>query len=260
MTLPAASTSRRRHRRWPWVVALVVVLVLVVAFVVADAAGRAYARQQVAEKMASALGVPASSLTVTLAATPLPIQLLDGRIDSVDVSATSVSFGPLTGALTVRASDVPLDQSAPTRNLDIEYAIDRAHLQELAATFAGGVIQTVELKPPAVVAGGSVKVLGFDVPLGVSLTPSAVHGELALTPSGVTLGGQDYTAAQLRTALGSAAAPLLAQQTFCIASYLPRALTVDSVDVTARALVVRVGGDGIVLGGSDLSTKGACAG
>ena len=252
----------RRRRRWPWVLAIVVVVVLVAAFFVADAAGRAYAKQQIADKIGAALGVPASSLTVTLAPTPLPIQLLDGTVDSVDVSSPSVTFGPLTGALTVHAVDVPLDQAAATRRLGVRYAIDRAQLQKLAGSFAGGVIQSVALQPPDVVASGTATVLGFGVPVGVKLRPAAVDGQLAFTASGVTVAGADYTAAQLASVpgLGAAVAPLLKQQTFCIAGYLPKALTVDSVAVTGSAVVVVVEGDGIVLGGSGLRTKGSCPG
>ncbi len=254
----APSDGRRRRRRWPWVLAIVVVAVLIIAFVVADTAGRAYAKQLVAHKIGSALGAAPSSLDVKFSPTPLLLQLIEGRIESVDVSSPAVTFGQLTGALAVHAVDVPLDQNAPTRALDIRYSVDQPHLQKLASTFAGGAIQSVALKAPDVVATGSVKVLGFGVPLGVSLTPSAVHGQLAFTPSSVTLGGQEYTAAQLSAILGSVATPFLSQQTFCIARYLPKALTVDRVAVIGDVLQVEVSGDGVVLGGPGLSTKGSC--
>jgi len=51
---------------------------------------------------------------------------------------------------------------------------------------------------------------------------------------------------------------LLKQQSYCVAQYLPKALTVTSVKVADHQLVMTISGDGAALGGSGFTTKGSC--
>ena len=52
---------------------------------------------------------------------------------------------------------------------------------------------------------------------------------------------------------------MLAQQSLCVNESLPIALTIVDVDVVEKDLVVKINGDGVVMGGTDLSTPGTCA-
>jgi len=254
----AVRVPRRRHRVWPWVVlALLVALVLSVIYA-GDAIARPIAREAVAQKMASALGVSPGDLEVSFASTPLPIQLLDGKVDTVDVTAPDLTLGPITGDAIVHVEQVPLDQSQPVGAMSIRLTIDQQHLDQLAKAFGGGYVQSLALQAPNVVASGDVTVLGVPVPLGVALTPGAVDGKLAFTPTSVQAAGQTITVDQLAASpvTRQFAQTLSQQQTVCIADHLPAAVKVTSVKVTGRTLVATATGSGAVL--SDLGTKGTC--
>jgi len=253
-----AAVPRRRHRKWPWVLLILLVLLVLGVVFAGDAIARPIAQEVVAQKMASALGVQPGDVRVTFASTPLPIQLLDGRVDSVDATARDVALGPITADTTVHAEGVPLDQSAATTALSVQVSIDEDHLDEVAKAFGGGYVTSVALKAPDVVAAGGVSVLGVTVPLGVSLTPGAVDGRLAFTPTAVQVAGQTLTIAQLRQSpqLRGFADTLAQRQTLCIADHLPKAVTVTSVKVVGSTLVATATGDRVAL--AQLGVKGTC--
>jgi hypothetical protein len=80
------------------------------------------------------------------------------------------------------------------------------------------------------------------------------------TPTTILVSGQKFTSKQLiaTPGLGALARSLLKQQSFCVAQYLPKALTVTSVKVASHQLVLGISGDGAALGGSAFTTKGSC--
>lgn len=248
----------RRRRRWPWVLLVVVVLLGLAVVFGGDAIARPLAAQLVSQRIGAALGTDPSKLDVTFSATPLPIQLLDGRVDSVDVSDPDVTLGPLTGDAAIHAEGVPLDQNAATTRLRISFAIDQQHLDTLATAFGQGYVESVTLRAPDVVTSGRVSVLGASIPLGVVLRPGASDGRLAFTPTGIVVNGQTITADQLRqnALLRGIASQLSQQQTVCIADHLPKAVTITSVAVRGGELVATATGDGAVL--AQLGTKGTC--
>jgi hypothetical protein len=254
----AAPAPRKRRRRWPWVLLVVVVLLALAVVFGGDAIARPLAAQLVSQKIGDALGTDPSKLDVRFSSTPLPIQLLDGRVDSVDISDPGVTLGPLTGDATIHAEGVPLDQSAPTQRLRIRFAIDQQHLDQLATAFGGGTVQSIALKAPDAVATVRANVLGLSLDVAVTLTPAAVDGRLAFTPTGVQFAGQTITIDQLRQnpTLRGAADTLGAQRSVCIADHLPKAVTITSVAVQGGELVATATGDGAVL--SQLGTKGTC--
>jgi len=254
----AIRVPRKRHRVWPWVVlALLVALVLSVIYA-GDAIARPIAQEAVAQKMASALGVTPGDLKVSLASTPLPIQLLDGKVDTVDVDAPNITLGPLTGDATVHVEQVPIDTSKPIGRTTVTFTIDAQHLDQLAKAFGGGFVQSITLQAPNATAAGQVSVFGVAVPLGITLHPEAVGGKLAFTPTAFQVAGQTLTVDQLRSSpqLRGFADTLAQQQTVCIADHLPKAVTVTSVKVVGQSVVVTATGEGAVL--SELGVKGAC--
>ncbi|WP_284252624.1 LmeA family phospholipid-binding protein [Pseudolysinimonas kribbensis] len=253
-----ATAPRKRHRTWPWVLPILLVPLVLGVIYAGDAIGRPIAQELVAQKMASALGVAPGDVRVEFAPAPLPLQLLDGRVDTVDATAKDVALGPITADTTVHADGVPLDQSTAVDALSVVVTIDQGHLDQLAKAFGGGYVRSIALKAPDVTATGSVPVLGVPVPLGVSLTPGAVDGRLGFTPTAVQVAGQTLTIDQLRQSpqLRGFADTLGAQQTVCIADHLPKAVTVRSVKVVGSTLVATATGDGVVL--AQLGVKGTC--
>lgn len=248
-TAPApvsAPAKRKRRRVWPFVVAVIVVIALIVGAFIADAAVKAYAQDQIKQKVVAALGVdPTTQVDVKIGGGSVLFQALSGKLSTVDITG---------------AKDVPLDQSAPLNKLAITYRVSEKNVSVLASELSGMQLDSVTLKAPEIVANATFKVFGFGIPVGLGLTPSASHGQLDFTPTSILVSGQKFTSKQLLSTpgLGSLAKQLLKQQTFCVAQYLPKALTVTSVKVVGHELVMMISGDGAALGGSAFSTKGSC--
>jgi hypothetical protein len=254
----AGRMPRKRRRVWPWVLLVMLVLLVLGVIYAGDAIARPIAQEAVAQKVASSLGVSPGDLKVRFAPAPLPLQLLDGRVDTLDIDAPNLTLGPLVGDAVLHAERVPIDQSAPIGDLTVTLTVDEQRLSGVASKFGGGLLSSLDLKAPDVVANGQVAVFGVPVPLGVSFTPGAVDGKLAFTPTAVTVGGKTLTLAQLRqfAPLKAFAQDLGRQQTVCIADHLPRAVTITSVRVRGKDLVAVASGSGAVL--SQLGTKGTC--
>lgn len=258
-----APPAKRRRRVWPFVVAVVVVAALIVGFFVADAAVAGYARDQIKQKVVAALGVdPSTQVDVTLGGGSVLLQALGGKLATVDVTIPKLTFGTLVGSATMHATQVPLDQSAPLQKLAITYRVSEKNVRVLASQLSGMTLDTITLEQPEIVANATFTVLGFGIPVGLGLTPSASKGELVFTPTTILVSGQKFTSKQLiaTPGLGSLARSLLKQQSFCIAQYLPKALAATSVKVVDHQLVLGISGDGAALGGSAFTTKGSCGG
>jgi hypothetical protein len=259
-TVDPLVVPRRRRRVWPIVLGVVVIL-LVIAYFVADAAARTYAQNRIRSELVSALGIPASSdVTVDVGGGSVLLQAATGKLDAIDVSVPKLSFGELVGAATVHATDVPIDEAKPLSRLRLRFAVGEKDVSVLAKNLSGLPLTSVVLTAPDIVAHGDVTVLGASVPVGIGLKPSVSTGDLVFTPTSVQAAGQTFTVEQLTSnkLLGGLAKSLLKQQSFCVAQYLPKALTLTSANVVAKTMVVTISGDGAVLGGSGLRTKGTC--
>lgn len=256
---PALPTKKRRA--WPFLVAAVVLVVLIVGAVVANAAVKSYAQDQIKQKIVAALGVdPKTEVHVAIGGAPVLLQVLSGKLTTVDVTVPKLAFGDLVGAATLHATQVPLAGDQPLQKLAVTYRVSEKNVGVLASDLSGMKLDTVTLEPPEIVANATFTVLGFGIPVGLGLTPSASKGQLAFTPTSILVSGQKFTSKQLLATpgLGGLAKQLLQQQDFCVAQYLPRALTVTSVKVVGHELVMTISGDGQALGGAAFTTKGSC--
>jgi len=259
----AVAPPKKRRRLWPFVVAVVVILALIVGVVVADAAVKAYAQDQIKQKVVAALGVdPATQVDVKLGGGSVLLQALSGKLSTVDVTIPKLAFGTLVGSASMHATQVPLNQSAPLQKLAITYRVSEKNVRVLASQLSGMPLDTITLEQPEIVANATFRVLGFGIPVGLGLTPSASKGQLEFTPTTILVSGQKFSSKQLiaTPGLGSLARSLLKQQSFCVAQYLPKALTVTSVKVVSHELVLGISGDGAALGSSAFTTKGSCGG
>lgn len=259
-TAPIAPRARRR-RVWPFVALAVVLVVLVVAFVAADAAARSYAESRIRTQLTSALGLSSSTdVKVDLGGGSILLQALTGKVDTVDITVPELEVHGLVGVGEIRATQVPIDTSKPLKTLDVTYTVTEKKLAAIATNLSGVTVDSVILKKPDIVATSTPTILGVNVPVTLSVTPSASQGLIVFTPSRVELAGQTFSADALRDSplFGSLAKKLLTQKNFCVASALPKALTVSSVAVVGKTLEVSLTGDGAVLGSSDFTTKGIC--
>lgn len=252
----------RRRRVWPWVV-VGFLLVLVAAIVTAiEVIGRSAAVAAIEQQVRVALDVPpATAVEVSLGSGSLTWQLLTGRVDTVDIHVPSLELGPLTGDLAVTASGVPLDQSAPVSGLDVVYLVPEAQLGAIADRLSGVPIQSVALDGAEIVASGEVSLFALTLPLGLGLTPGAVDGQVAFTPSSIRIGDSTFDAAGLAADpfWGGIARSITQTQTVCIADQLPQALTLTDVAVAGESLRIDLSGAGAALGGPEFRTKGSCA-
>lgn len=259
--LTAPKPAKRKRRVWPFVTVVVVLVLLVIGYFVADAALKSYAQDQIKQKVVAALGVdPKTDVQVKLGGGSMVLQVLSGKLSTVDVTVPKLTFGDLVGSATLSATQVPLDQSAPLQKLTITYRVTEKNVAVLASDLSGMKLDTITLEKPEIVANATFSVFGFGIPVGLGLTPSASHGQLVFTPTSILVSGQKFTSKQLfaTPGLGSLAHKLLKQQSFCVAQYLPKALTVTSAKVADHQMVLTISGDGAALGGSGFTTKGSC--
>ncbi|CAN5319210.1 hypothetical protein BH11ACT3_BH11ACT3_03470 [soil metagenome] len=271
-TEPATSTKqlpviitvvppKKKRRIWPWVTLVVVLVVLVVGFFVADNLAKQYARDYIKDRLVAVLHIdPKTPVKVTIGSGSVLLQALSGHLNEVDATADRVTFGTLTGSATLHAENMPLDANAPVEKLDLTFSVDEKDLSVLATNLSGLDLDSITLAAPDIVAATSFTLFGFSIPIDIGLTPSTATGQIVFTPSSITVNGQTFSAQQLteNPLFGSFARTLLQQQSYCVAELFPTALTVTDVDVVKKNLVVKINGDGIVLGSPDLATMGTC--
>lgn len=260
----AAEPPRRRRRGWvvPVIVVAIVLLLGVIAFLVGDGLAKQYASDYVRARIVEALGLPDDAqVDVRLGGGSMILQALDGRLVSVEVSVPEATFGELSGAIEVHAEGVPLDATKPVDVLRVDLVVDEDDLVAIADNLSGLTLDTIDLDESGIVVASAFSIFGIPLPLGMTLEPSAVDGELTFTPTSVTVGDTTFPAEQVLAdpLFGGFARDLLRQQSVCIAGYLPEALVLTTVEIEGEQLVLGFTGDGAALAGPELSTPGTCA-
>jgi hypothetical protein len=255
---------KKKRRRWPWVlggILLVLAVLLVIAYVIGENYAKDYARDYIKQRIVAVLAIDdPSTVSVDIGTGSVLFQALGGKLNQVDVTAESVTFGTLSGAATVHAEGVPLDADAKTDKLDVTFAMPEDQVvAALGSNLSGLQLDSITLEEPEIKVTSTINLFFFTLPVGMGIVPSAEDGELVFTPTTVTLGDKDYTVDELREEIGSFADPILQQQSLCVNESLPVALEIVDVDVVKKDLVLKINGDGVVLGGTDLSTPGTCA-
>ena len=257
----AHGSGERRRPLWPWITLGVLLVLLVGAFFVVDSVARGIARDEIATRVTSALGLPAGTpVEVEVGGGPVLIQLATGRLDSVDVSIQDATFGNLTGDMEVHAEGIPLDPNAPTSLVEVRYAMPESEVAEFSDELAGLPLDSITLEGSEIVTATTFQLFGVPISVGMGLEPSAgAAGEIVFTPTTITVQGQEFSADSLRTApgFGQLAAALLQQQPVCIAQELPAALVLDRISVEGDELVAQLSAHDAAL--ASFTTKGTCA-
>lgn len=262
-TVVIEAAPPKKKRRW-WILAVVlgvVAVLLVVGFVVGDAFAKRYAADYVRGKIIEVLALdPATPVDVDLGGGSVILQAIRGSIDEVTVDIDQLAFGDVTGSAVLTAADVPLDSSKPVGQLGIQVTVSEENVQKLAGFMSGTELKSIELRDGLIRVATEFNLIFFTIPVSVDLAPSAAEGGIAFEPQTILLGDEPISVADLRNSpeFSALAGSLLNTQVFCVASYLPKALAIDDVDVVGTDLVVSINGDGAALGGPDLSTKGTC--
>jgi hypothetical protein len=249
---------RRRGRGW---IGLGVFLVIVIVIVVAlDNGARWYVGNVIESKARSSLSLPDSTpVDVKIGGTSVLYQAVTGKFQRVDVAIDKLGVGDLSGKATLTATGVPLSQSKPIDGARVAFVASADELKKLLAGFTTLPVTSVTIASGAVQLGTTITALGVTVPVAIAFVPSAVDGQLALTPRSLVVNGATVTPAGLRATFGAIADPVLATQKVCVAKYLPKQLPLDSVTVKGSSLELAVSGKSVTLNSALLTTKGVCA-
>lgn len=252
----------RKKRRWGWIIALAIVLVvLIFGFFVADAFAKQYATSYVRDRIVQVLGLdPQTPVDVDLGGGSVILQAITGSIDEVNVQIDEITFGDLTGSAQITARNVPLDGSQPVEKLGIVVTVTEENVRKLAGFLSGLELQSIELGDGLIRIATEFNLFIFTIPVAVDLLPTAKDGGINFDPQTVLLGEDEISVADLRASpqFRALAGDLLNSQQFCVANFLPTALTIDKVDVVGTELVVSINGDGTALSDPGLSQVGVC--
>ncbi len=222
-----------------------------------------WARQQVAdyvtEKVQEVLSLETDQpVTVEIAGVSVIAQVITGTIDEVDVGVDNVQIGELSGGVALKAEGIPIDLSKPIDTVQIEFTVGEKSIQSIAHVLSATAIDSVALVDSEIQFGSEFRVLGLGFDVGVAIEPFAADGEIGFTPTSVSLNGTTTTAASLKQTYGAVAESLLKTRSLCVARWLPVALTVDSVAVVDKNLVVTIGADKAIFDDPSLRRLGSC--
>lgn len=257
LVLPSdrGAEPRQHRRRWPWVL-LVVLLVPAALVVAAELLARSIVPGIVRGIVVEQLDLPADQqLDVETTGILLP-QLIGGRLDELHLASDSITLGGITGRADVTAVGVPLSGG----DFASAHATVRIGEDQFAALLETSdlPIDAVELDEPHATASGSVSVLGITVPIALTLTPAADHGELLLTPVSLEVAGMNLDAEQIADRLGDLGEQLTRPHRVCIADRFPAGVIIDSVEVSGDEVVVGADVDGGIVSEAGLQVNGAC--
>ncbi len=258
---PVDLAPPRKRRVWPWVVLAFVVVLVGAVVALVETVGRGIATAAIQQEVRSALDVPAATpIDVDLGGGSLLLQAVSGRVDLVDIRIDGLALGPLTGDLLIAGRGVPLDREQPVGGLQATYRVPEAALGAIADRLSGAAIQEVALEGSEIVASGEVSLLVATMPLGLGLTPGAVDGQLAFTPTSIRIGDAHFDAAGLAADpfWGGVAAAITQTRSVCIADRLPAALVLTEAAVEGDELAIVLDGSGHALGGGAFRSTGEC--
>ncbi|WP_019181254.1 DUF2993 domain-containing protein [Microbacterium yannicii] len=257
--LEESAEPPRRRRRWGWIVALIVVVGLVVgAWFAAEAIARQVVTGIVQDQVRSQLSLPAEQpIDVDIPGVLIP-QLIGGTLDQITVSSPDVVIQQFEGDVSVTAREVPIRNATAMSGADAVVRLDAEQLRALMSTVEGFPADSLGLAAPNVTMATDLQLFGISFPVGAALTPSAVEGDIVLTPASVRLGENDVTADALREQFGDLAGTVLRDWTVCIAQYLPSGATLSGVAVEGEELVASFDVAGGILSDPALQANGTC--
>lgn len=252
-----ATAPRRRTGRWIAILIVIVVL-LAGAVVAAEFIARSIVTNTVRSLVVKNVGIPeGQDVDVSVAGIVLP-QLIGGRLDDVTVRSDDVTLGPLTGDVLVEMQGVPVSGIAAAASGSASVRLDEEQLRALLAQIPDFPSGTVGLAAPDVTFSSELSLFGVGIPVGVTVTPGASDGDIALTPASFELAGNVIDADTLRAQFGAVADAVVGTQTLCIADRLPAALTLTSATVQGQTLVAAFDVAGGVLNDPALQANGTC--
>ncbi|SDQ82410.1 DUF2993 domain-containing protein [Microbacterium sp. cf332] len=262
LPLPEASAApaRRRRRALPWIIALVVVVGLAVAaWFIAESITRSILTNTVREQVITQLALPEDQQIDVGFDEPVLPQVIGGSLDRLDIASDDVPLGDVLADVSVRATDVPIRGDGDIGSADATVVFAEDQLEILLSQVSGVSGAGLTLDPPNVTVDVDMPVFAVSVAVGLDLTPSAVDGDIVLTPTAVRLGNAELTGDGLRDRFGSVVDGVVRDYPICIRDRLPAGLTLREVHVEPSALVAEVDVDGAIIRDASLQADGTCS-
>jgi hypothetical protein len=257
--IATAEPPRRRRRAWPWIVAFAIVIGLAIAaWFAGEAIAKDLVTKTIREQVITQLSLPADQAIQVDVPGPMIPQLIVGTLGEVTITSEDVPMESFVGDVTVTAQDIPIRGGGEMGSAAATVVLTEEQLRTLMSTVEDFPADSLGLAAPDVTMSTEVSVFGVGIPVSVSLTPSAVDGDLVLTPASLQLAGAEITAEDLSDRFGRLADAVLRDWTVCIAEYIPAGLTLTAVTVDGDALVADFDIDGATISDPDLQANGAC--
>ncbi|MFJ3382708.1 MULTISPECIES: hypothetical protein [unclassified Curtobacterium] len=251
-TAPAAPRKRRRGRTAAIVVIGIVVL-LAVLVVIAEFVLRGVVDRMIAQQVEQSLPDGTTGTVDAHAEGVIIPQLIGGSLDEVAISSRKITVDGIPLAADVTAHDVPIDGKGNVHDVDGTVTLAATSVKDLAKY--SPLFDRLSLVDGGVELSGTTAVLGYDISYqargtvaaqtagkGITITPKTVR----ITNSALDLKVDDIP--------GVTNTPVQV----CTAQFLPEALRVRSLDVTAAKATVRITADELPLSEQGLQTTGTC--
>lgn len=250
---------RKRRRAWPWIVALVIVAGLAVAaWFAGEWIARDVVTKTIREQVITQLSLPADQdIDVVVEGAVLP-QLIRGSLDDVTISSDDVALDAFVGDVTIHAQDIDIRGTAGAGAASATVVLDQEQLRTLMGTVENFPVDSLGLAAPDVTMATDLRLFGVTVPVAIALTPSAVDGDIVLSPASLQVAGSQITAEALRSQFGGVADAVLRDYTVCIAQYIPAGVTLSSIAVTDGTVVADLDIDGAIVNDPALQQTGTC--
>jgi uncharacterized protein YpmS len=186
-------------------------------------------------------------------------QLIRGSLDDVTVSSEDVALQAFVGDVTVHAQDIAIRGEAAARVATATVVLDLEQLRTLLSTIQDFPADSLGLAEPDVTMSTELSLFGATLPIAIALTPTAVDGDIVLTPASLQLAGNQITAEELSDRFGRITDAVLRDYTVCIAQYIPAGVELSSIAVTGDQVIADLDVDGAIVSDPALQETGVCA-
>lgn len=249
----------KRRGLVPLIIVGVLAVLLVVAYFLIDGGLRAFAEDRAETQISDRM--PASvtgDVTVEIGGTSVIAQFIAGSFDQVELTAPSLSVDGVPASVHVIARDVSTNTAKAIGSVTAAVDFDEDALNALVRASGNAPDDAVmTLGDGTVDYTGSVSLFQFDLGYSATATVSAAKDTLNFTP----------TEATITSGVGNIdATPLVklilqeAPFAVCVASYLPRGVELDTVEISPKKAHLTLESSTLRLTAESLTTLGSCSG
>ena len=218
---------------------VLVLAVIAVVLVVGDQVAKGAAEQRIAAAVSRSVTVTGAQRVTIQEQTPFLLQLVRGRVRTVDVTLEGAQLqGLAVSGVRVSANDVAVAAPHRAAHVTADAVLPPSTVQQVLAQRTG---LDVALSVDGAAMKATGKVLGLD--LSVDLTPRVDGGRLLVDATAVTLGGRAIPATALPAALRQGLSGLQVP-----VNGLPQGLALTGAHVVASGVQVTLAGDDVVAG------------